>query len=271
LFVALGVYVLAALFAERRENEARLARANMMLERERDNKLMSAQALTGAIAHEVRQPLASIVSNASAALRWLERTPPDHDELRAALNRIQGESHRTSEVFDAIRALFRKDDQGRQQVDVNEIIAEVLQSLREELKNHGVETRPELTELPLVDGNRSQLREVIFNLANNALEAMDSTTDRSRLLRVTTERRGRAAIAIAVEDSGPGIAPQKLDSIFSAFLTTKSQGMGLGLAICRMIVEQHGGQLTASSDGKNGALFQVVLPTASIAKTAQEN
>jgi signal transduction histidine kinase len=271
LFVALGVYVLAALFAERRENEARLARANMMLERERDNKLMSAQALTGAIAHEVRQPLASIVSNASAALRWLERTPPDHDELRAALSRIQGESHRTSEVFDAIRALFRKGDQGRQRIDVNEIIAEVLQSLREELKDHGVETRSELTELPLVDGNRSQLREVIFNLANNALEAMDSTTDRSRLLRVTTALRGRDAIAVAVEDSGSGIAPQKLDSIFSAFLTTKSQGMGLGLAICRMIVEQHGGQLTASSDGKNGALFQVVLPTASIDKTAHAN
>jgi signal transduction histidine kinase len=271
LFVALGVYVLAALFAERRENEARLARANMMLERERDNKLMSAQALTGAIAHEVRQPLASIVSNASAALRWLERTPPDHDELRAALNRIQSESHRTSEVFDAIRALFRKDDQGRQRIDVNEIIVEVLQSLREELKDNGVETRSELTELPRIDGNRGQLREVIFNLANNALEAMDTTTDRSRLLRVTTELRGRDAIAIAVEDSGPGIAPQKLDSIFSAFLTTKSQGMGLGLAICRMIVEQHGGQLTASSDGKNGALFQVVLPTTSVDKTVQEN
>jgi signal transduction histidine kinase len=271
LFVALGVYVLAALFAERRENEARLARANMMLERERDNKLMSAQALTGAIAHEVRQPLASIVSNASAALRWLERTPPDHDELRAALNRIQSESHRTSEVFDAIRALFRKDDQGRQRINVNEIIVEVLQSLREELKDNGVEARSELTELPRIDGNRGQLREVIFNLANNALEAMDMTTDRSRLLRVTTELRGRDAIAIAVEDSGPGIAPQKLDSIFSAFLTTKSQGMGLGLAICRMIVEQHGGQLTASSDGKNGALFQVVLPTTSVDKTVQEN
>ena len=271
LFVALGAYVLAALFAERRENEARLARANMMLERERDNKLMSAQAITGAIAHEVRQPLASIVSNASAALRWLERTPPDHDELRAALNRIQGESHRTSEVFDAIRALFRKGDQGRQRIDVNAIIIEVLQSLRGELKSHEVEARSELTELAVVDGNGGQLREVIFNLVNNALEAMDTTADQSRMLRVTTELRGRDALAIAVEDSGPGIAPQKLDSIFSAFLTTKSHGMGLGLAICRMIVEQHGGQLTASSDGQNGARFQFVLPTAATDKTAQAN
>ena len=272
LFVALGAYVLAALFAERRDNEARLARANMMLERERDNKLMSAQAVTGAIAHEVRQPLASIVSNASAALRWLERTPPDHDELRAALSRIQSESHRTSEVFDAIRALFRKGDQGRQRIDVNAIVVEVLQSLRGELKSHEVEARSELAELALVDGNGGQLREVVFNLVNNALEAMGTTTDQSRrVLRVTTELRGRDAIAIAVEDSGPGIAPQKLDSIFSAFLTTKSHGMGLGLAICRMIVEQHGGQLTASSDGKSGALFQFVLPAAAIDKTAPAN
>lgn len=271
LFVALGAYILAALFAERRENEARLARANMMLERERDNKLMSAQAITGVIAHEVRQPLASIVSNASAALRWLERTPPDHGELRAALNRIQGESHRTSEVFDAIRALFRKGDQGRQRIDVNEIIGEVLQSLLGELKSHGVETRSELTGLALVDGNRGQLREVIFNLVDNALEAMGTTTDQGRVLRVTTELRGRDAIAVTVEDSGPGIASQKLDSIFTAFLTTKSHGMGLGLAICRMIVEQHGGQLTASSDGKSGALFQFVLPAAAADKTAPAN
>ena len=181
-----GAYVLAALFAERRESEARLARANMLLERERDNKLMSAQAIAGAIAHEVRQPLAGIVTNASAALRWLGRTPPDHDELRAALNRIQSDSHRTSEVFDAIRALFRKGDEGRERIDLNEIIVEVLESLRGELKDHGIETCSELAELPPVDGHRGQLREVIFNLAHNALEAMDSTTDRSRLLRVTT-------------------------------------------------------------------------------------
>ena len=265
LFIALGAYVLAALFAERRESETRLARTNMMLERERDNKLMGAEAITAAIAHEVRQPLAGIVTNASAALRWLGRTPPDHDEVRAALNRIQSEGHRTSEVFDAIRALFRTGDGGRQQLDVNEIAVEVLESLRGEMKEKGVERRAELVELPLVDGHRGQLREVIFNLAHNAIEAMGSATDRIRILRVTSELHGSDAIAVAVEDTGPGIDPEKLDRIFTAFVTTKSQGMGLGLAICRMIVEQHGGQLTASSDGKNGALFQFVLPIASAA------
>ena len=265
LFVALGAYVLAALFAERMESETRLARANVLLERERDNKLMSAEAITAAIAHEVRQPLASIVTNANAALRWLGRTPPDHDEVRSALTRIQNEGHRTSEVFDAIRALFRTGDGGRQKIDVNEIVVEVLQSLQAELKENGVDIRPELAELPLVDGHKGQLRGVISNLVHNALEALNTTTDRNRILRVTSELRGPGAIAVAVEDSGPGIDPEKLDRIFTAFVTTKSQGMGLGLAICRMIIEQHGGQLTASSDGKNGALFQFVLPIASAA------
>ena len=269
LFVALGAYVLAALFAERRASELRLARANMMLERERDNKLMSAQAITAAIAHEVRQPLAGIVTNASAAMRWLGRTPPDFDEVQAALKRIQTESHRTSDVFDAIRALFRTGDQGRQPVDVNAIIGEVIESLRGELKDHGIETRLDLNELPLVDGHTGQLREVIFNLAHNALEAMDGTTERSRLLRVRTQRRDAGAVAVEVEDSGSGIDPQKLERIFTAFVTTKSQGMGLGLAICRMIIEQHGGTLTASSDGQNGAVFQFVLPIASTSARAE--
>jgi signal transduction histidine kinase len=269
LFVTIGAYVLAALFAERRESERHLARANTLLERERDNKLMSAQAIAGAIAHEVRQPLTGIVTNASAALRWLGQDPPNHDKLRAALNRIQSNSHRTSEVFGAMRALFRKGDEGRERIDLNEIIVEVLQSLHRELKDHEVETRSELTELPPVDGHSGQLREAMFNLVRNAIEAMDPTTDR-RVLRVRTELRGPDAIAVTVEDSGPGIDPQKLESIFTAFLTTKSDGMGLGLAICRMIAEHHGGQLTASSDGKSGALFQFVLPVASTDKTARE-
>jgi signal transduction histidine kinase len=269
LFVAVGGYVLAALFAERRESEARLARANMLLERERDDKLMSAQAIAGAIAHEVRQPLTGIMLNASAALRWLGRNPPDHDKVQAALNGIKSNSNRTSEVFDAMRTLFRKGDEGRELIDLNEIIVEVLQSLHRELKDHEIETRRELTELPPVNGHRGQLREVIFNLVRNAIEAMDATTDRSRVLRVSTALRGRDEIAVTVEDSGPGIDPQKLESIFTAFLTTKSLGMGLGLAICRVIAEQHGGQLTASSDGKSGALLQFILPTASTDKTAR--
>jgi signal transduction histidine kinase len=261
LVVTLGAFVLAALFSERRESEARLARSNVLLERERDNKLMNLEALTASIAHEVKQPLAAIMANGSAALRFLGNVPPAHDEIRVALNDIVSDSQRTSELFDGIRALFRKVDQGRQLIDVNEIMLGALQSLRGEFKDHEVVTRSDLaSDLPLVDGNRNQLQQVIFNLLYNALEAMDTATDSSRVLRVRTELRGRDTIVVGVEDSGPGIDPKQLDGIFGAFFTTKAHGMGLGLAICRMIIERHGGQLTASSDGKRGALFQFVLP-----------
>jgi signal transduction histidine kinase len=233
----------------------------MMLERERDNKLMNIEAITAAIAHEVKQPLAAIVINGKAALRFLERSPPDHDEVRTNLNNMVKDGFRTSEVFDGIRALFRKADDGVKQVDINEIILATLQSLREEFLDHKIEARTELTSgLPRIDGHKGQLQEVISNLIHNAVDAMNATTDRSRILRVTTEFRGDDAIKLTVEDSGPGIDANKLEGIFGAFITTKSQGMGLGLAICRMIIEKHKGQITASSDGKNGALFQVLLP-----------
>ena len=259
LFVALSANVAAALFAERRASEERLVHSNMLLERERDNKLMNLEAITASIAHEVKQPLTAIVTNSSAALRWLGRTPPDHAEVRAALGRISDDGHRASEAIDGIRALFRKGPEGQQQIDVNEIVSAVLQSLAGELKDREVDCRLELAELPPVEGHRGQIQEVVFNLAQNAIEAM-SGTDRGRILRVRTQTRGRDAVVVTVEDSGPGIEPGRLDEIFGAFVTTKPHGMGLGLAICRMIAEHHGGELTASSDGKTGALFQFVLP-----------
>jgi signal transduction histidine kinase len=264
LVVTLSAYVLAALFAQRRESATHLAHSNTMLQRERDNKLLGAQALTAAIVHEVRQPLTAVSVNGSAALQFLGKTPPKLAEVRAALNDMIRDTHRTNEVLEGIRALFGKSDQKREQVEVNELVLGVLQLSRKELQDHGIETRLELaSELPLVGGHRRQLEEVIFNLVHNAIEAMDATTDRNRVLQVRTELNGHDAITVAVQDSGPGIDPQRLDSIFGAFVTTKAHGMGLGLAICRMIIEQHGGQLTASSDGKNGSLFQLVLPTIS--------
>jgi signal transduction histidine kinase len=264
LVVAVSAYVLAALFAERRESATHLAHSNAMLERERDNKLLNAQALTAAIVHEVRQPLTAISVNGSAALRFLGKTPLDLAQVRAALNDMISDTHRTNEVLEGIRALFGKSNQKREQVEVNELILGVPQSSRKELQDHGVEARLELaSELPVVAGHRRQLEEVIFNLVHNAIEAMDTTTDRDRVLRVRTEFNGHDAITVAVRDSGPGIDPKRLDSIFGAFVTTKSRGMGLGLTICRMIIEHHAGQLTASSDGKNGSVFQFVLPTIS--------
>ncbi len=268
LVVTLGAYVLAALFAERREAEARLARFNILLERERDNKLMNLQVIGASIAHELKQPLTAIAANGSAALALLDRAPSDLHEAQAALRDIVGDSHRASEALDGIRGLFRMVDQGWQPIDINEITLEVLQSIHGEFKEHGIVVLPELaTEIPPVNGNRGQLQQVVLNLIHNALEAMDTTTDRTRILWVKTKEHGDS-IAMAVQDSGPGIDPNELEEVFDAFFTTKSHGMGLGLAISRMIVERHGGEITASSDGKNGALFQVVLPIQPGAKTA---
>jgi C4-dicarboxylate-specific signal transduction histidine kinase len=244
-----------------RRTELALREAVITLEGERDNKLMNIEVVTASIAHEVRQPLSAIAINGSAALRFLERAPLDIDEVRVILNGMIDECHRVSEVFDTIRALFRRVDQKREPTGLNEIALDVLQSMREDLTQHDVKTEIALApELPRVDGHRNQLRQVIFNLIHNAIESMDNTTDRGRVLRVVTKSEGPDAIIVAVEDSGPGINPKRLNSIFDPFITTKPDGIGLGLAICRMIVERHGGSLSALSDGKNGARFQLVLP-----------
>jgi PAS domain S-box-containing protein len=243
-----------------RRTELALREAVITLESERDNKLMNIEVVTASIAHEVRQPLAAIAANGGAALQFLQRAL-DLDRVREILNQMMDDCNRVSEVFDTIRALFRRVDQKREPTVVNEIVVDVLQSMREELKDHGVTTETELApELQLVDGHRNQLRQVIFNLIHNAIESMDNTLDGSRVLRVITKSQDPDALIVAVEDSGPGINPKGLNSIFDPFITTKPDGMGLGLAICRMIVERHDGKLTALSDGKNGARFQLVLP-----------
>jgi len=261
--------ILLVLLAETTVLYWRLAHSNRTLERERDHKLLNAQAITASIAHEIRQPLSAIVASGETALIYLAKTPPELGRVRMALDRMIADGYRTSEVFDAIRALFGKKDQDRRQVDLNVVIAGVLQSLRRELQAHDIEIRAELdSTLPLVEGHGGQLQEVLINLVNNAVEAMGETLDRRRVLRLNTRRNGHDTISVTVQDSGPGIPPEKIDGIFGAFVTTKAQGTGLGLAICRMIIEQHGGRLTASSDGKSGALLEFVLPVEPAGATA---
>jgi len=184
---------------------------------------MNVQAITATIAHEVRQPLAAIAANGSAALRFLAKTPPDLEEVRAALKRLISDTYRTSEVFDGIRALFGEGNQKRKQVDMNEIIFGVIQSSRKELRDHDIDARLELaSKLPPVEGHRRQLEAVIANLVHNAIEAMDATTDRDRVLWVRTKASSHDAITVSVQDSGPGIDPKRIDGIFGAFFTTKS-------------------------------------------------
>jgi C4-dicarboxylate-specific signal transduction histidine kinase len=205
---------------------------------------MNVEAIMASIAHEVRQALVAIATNGSAARRFLGKRPADIDEVQGCLDRIIRDCDRASEVFDSIRALFQRGDQSRQPIDVNEIALEVLQSLQGELKGHSVATHTELSSgLPSVVGHKSQLQQVLSTLVQNASEAMASTTDRDRVLRLKTGLHNRDAIIVTVEDSGPGFDPKNLGSIFDAFFTTKPHGIGLGLAICRTIIERHGGQL----------------------------
>jgi signal transduction histidine kinase len=253
--------VLVVLLAETTKLYARLARSNAMLQRERNNKLMNLEAVAASISHEVRQPLSAITANGSALLRFLDHAPPNLDEARSAAERMISEGHRASQVLDNLRDLFGKSDQAQEQIDANEIALGALRVLREELRDHHITTRVELMPgLPPVLGHKGQLQEVIINLVNNAIEAMDSIRNDRRVLRVSTEDSGSGALIMTVEDSGPGIDPRKLDHIFDAFVTTKPHGTGLGLAICRMIVERHEGRLSALPADPHGTVFRVALP-----------
>ena len=173
------------------------------------------------------------------------------------------DAHRASQVFDNIRALFGKTDRSYGPIDLSALIRGVLQALDGELKEHGIATETALGgALPPVMGHRGQLQEVFVNLIRNAIEAMDGSTAGRRTLRLRTEREADDSIVVAVEDSGPGIDPGRADDIFDAFITTKPHGMGLGLAICRMIVQRHEGRLSAAPASRTGSIFRVALPAA---------
>jgi signal transduction histidine kinase len=260
LFVGLCAIVLAALFAERRQNEARLTASNTLLERERHNKFLNIDAVTASIVHEVRQPLTAIAANASAALALLRKAPPDIDEARASLTDIVDDGDRIKTALSSIRSLFKQSDQDRRPININDVILEGLRSVRHELEDHHISSRPELAPEPLiVEGNQAQLQQVILNLLHNAIEAMRTTTERNRVLRISTALRTETTVAVAVQDTGGGIDPNLLDNIFEPFITTKVYGMGLGLAICRTIVERHGGQISVVSNS-GGSQFHIVLP-----------
>jgi signal transduction histidine kinase len=259
--VLVPTIVMILLLAETFALNARLMRMTTMLQRERSNKLANLEAVVASIAHEVRQPLATIAVRGAAALRYLGRTPPSLREASSSVGAIVDASMRASEIFDSIRVLFSKVDQQRQPVDVNQLAAEALDLLREELNAYGIETSLQLTQrLPSIMAHKGQLREVILNLIQNAIDAMKVISDRRRILRIRTGHHDDEAIVISVEDTGPGIEPEKIETIFNPFFSTKAKGMGLGLAICKSIVERHHGELSASPAIDGGARFQLILP-----------
>jgi signal transduction histidine kinase len=234
----------------------------------RANELMNIDAITASIVHEIKQPLAAIGANAGAAQRYLVMDPPNVGEVGSSLKNIVHSVHRSGEVLDGIRSLFQGLEGGRQQVSLNEIVLEVLQNLATELKVNDITVIQDLScNVPFVSGNKTQLRQVLSNIVRNAIEAMSETIDGKRVLRAKTEALG-GEIVVSVEDTGSGIDPTMLETIFDAFVTTKSYGTGLGLAICRMIVQHHGGQLKAYSNGKDGAVIQFVLPAAPNVRSA---
>jgi signal transduction histidine kinase len=256
--------VLIALLSETVRLHARLSLANRKLLHERENKLASAGAVVAAIAHEVRQPLAGIGLTAAAGRRFLDGASPDVGSAVEIFDEIVDGAQRANEVFDGFLDLFRAGKREHRPVDMNALVLEAVQLLRKELDDNEITTLTELdSQLPVIQGNTGQLREVILNLVQNSIDALTVTTNRLRMIRVATARSGSGSIAMSLEDTGPGIAPGKLTTIFEPFVTTKAKGTGMGLAICKMIVEQHHGKLSATNaDG--GARFEVTLPTAAV-------
>jgi signal transduction histidine kinase len=227
----------------------------------RADRLMTIGAMTASIAHEINQPLAAIVTNSNAGLRWLANASPDLDEARAALKRIAKDGHRASEVIGSIRAMFKKEAQHKGLYDINDIVQEVLGLVQGEIKKQKVTVRTELaSDLPPVLADRVQVQQVVLNLMNNAIDAMSPITDRAHVLRVRSAIHDGNGVSLSVEDSGVGIDPKNAERIFDAFFTTKANGTGLGLAICRSIIEAHGGRLAAAPAQPHGSVFEVVLP-----------
>jgi C4-dicarboxylate-specific signal transduction histidine kinase len=231
------------------------------LELARASRLTTMGAMTASIAHEINQPLAAIAANANAGLRWLARSSPDLEEVHAALKRINTDAHRAGEIIQSVRSIFKKAPQQGALVDVNALIQEVLALVHGDLMSHQVAVKTDLDrDLLPVRADRVQLQQVALNLITNAVEAMSTVDGQPRLLTVSTRPHERDGVLIRVQDSGPGIDPGGLERIFDAFFSTKSSGMGMGLFICRSIVEAHGGHLWATPAEQGGAVFNLVLP-----------
>jgi PAS domain S-box-containing protein len=245
--------------SDRKRAEAALQQAEADLARL--NRVMLLGELTASIAHEVNQPIAATVTNAHAGLRWLGTKPPDLEEARQALGRIVRDGSRAGEVIDRIRALVKKVPPRRELMDINEPIREVVALTQTDMQRNGIRLQTWLAgDLPLVPADRVQLQQVIMNLIVNAVEAMSSVGDGSRELTIAAGKDDANAVFVEVQDTGPGIDPADLDRLFQSFYTTKPDGIGMGLAISRSIIEAHGGRLSAESNQPHGALFRFTLP-----------
>jgi signal transduction histidine kinase len=251
------------IYEHRRRQVAEMLARGMIAELNTANRLATAGELSASIAHEVRQPLTTVASNAYAALNWISSGRQNLDEARKSLNQIVTAAHRANDIVSDIRALFSHDEQQKKQVDVNALILSVLASSRVYLRKHNIEVKTSLeAELPPVEGYSVQLQQLIHNLVVNAVEAMQAVT--TRRLRIESATGAFGGVIITVEDSGPGINPADLDRIFKPLFTKKARGMGMGLSICKSIVEAHGGRISVAAGTSPGARFEVELPARSV-------
>jgi PAS domain S-box-containing protein len=242
-----------------RASEQRLLDAQMELARA--TRMTTLGELTASIAHEVNQPLAAVVNAAAACRRWLDGGSPNLDEARSAVDWIVNEGNRASEVIRRVRALANKTDIEKVPLDVNDVVREAIALVQREFISHRASLRMELAPaLPMILGDRVQLQQVIINLVMNGIEAMQSVTDQPRELVVGSHQNETHRVLVTVTDSGVGISAENADRLFNAFFTTKSSGMGMGLSICRSIIEAHGGRMSAANNVGPGARFQLMLP-----------
>jgi signal transduction histidine kinase len=254
-----GSLVLFVLLYEITTLYARLLRAVFAQRREREARLMTGDAVSASIAHEIKQPLSGMIMNADAGLRWLHRTTPDLDKAKASFKLIISDGHRAGAVIESIRAIFKKDTRNRTSLDINELVGDALALVGDELQKHRVSVQAEQNEqLPRVKGDRVQVQQVLLNLITNAIDSM-AAKDGSRVLCVRSEVHDGGGVIVSVADTGTGIGPQELERIFNPLFTTKSGGMGMGLSICRSIIEAHDGQLWVAPNKPEGAIFQFML------------
>jgi len=261
IILAQTASIIGLIYEHRRRTTAEANLLKRVNELAHLNRIATVSELSASIAHEINQPLGAIVSNANAALRWLSGKTPNLEEVVDSLKRIASDGHRASDVIGTVRAMVKHEAQDRTPQDINDVITEVLTFLRTELDPHHMTVRFALSQnLPPVLVDRVQLQQVILNLIINAIDAMNAVPDRENLLRIRTEATNDGEVVISIEDNGTGIDPANLDRIFEPFFTTKSKGMGMGLSICRSIVEAYGGTLSAAPAREHGSVFQITLP-----------
>jgi signal transduction histidine kinase len=255
--------IMGLLYEHQRRRKAEVQSMQRMTELAHLNRVATAGELSASIAHEVKQPLAAVVAQSSAALRWLAHATPDLDEARAALKKITFAGNRASEIVDNLRSMFRKESGARRPLDINGLITNVIGLTSHEAQKHDILVHTTFLDAPKPQtlGDQAQLEQVFLNLVMNAIEAMNSSKSDHRVLELKTSVNEGHEVLVTVADSGPGVDAENLEKIFDAFFTTKPDGMGMGLSICRSIIESHGGRLWALP-GDPGLIFCVSLPSA---------